>query len=152
MDAQFLYMKALWVCTEFREVILEAYEEEERRREEEERKKEERQALSRWYQLLSSMVIRERLNNAYVNNIGTETAAEPLKSANKSSCAATVNENECCVSHRDNVFGTTISDSHRTNMQNHEHVFLTDDESFDEDSMTRTKRCECGVSIQVEEL
>lgn len=36
--------------------------------------------------------------------------------------------------------------------EDHEHVFLTDDQDFDEESFTRTKRCRCGFSIQVEEF
>ncbi|XP_021713910.1 DNA repair protein RAD4-like [Chenopodium quinoa] len=140
------------VCTEFRETVLEAYAEEEQRREEEERKREERQALSRWYQLLSSMVVRQRLNNTYLSNVESKTVTEPLKTRNKSSCAASANVNESTVPHRDNVRGAKIHDSDKMHLQNHEHVFLTDDESFDEDSMTRTKRCSCGVSVQVEEL
>ncbi|KAK1264260.1 hypothetical protein QJS04_geneDACA009321 [Acorus gramineus] len=35
---------------------------------------------------------------------------------------------------------------------NHEHVFPVDDQSFDEESSVRTKRCPCGFSIQMEEL
>lgn len=115
-------------------------------------KKEERQALSRWYQLLSSMVIRQRLNNTYMNNVESETVTKPLKSENESSCAAAANVNESTVPHQGNTCGTKIHDSDPMHKQNHEHFFLTDDESFDEDSMTRTKRCLCGVSIQVEEL
>lgn len=140
------------VCTEFKEVILEAYAEEEQRREEEERKREERQALSRWYQLLSSMVIRQRLNNTYMNNVETETVAEHLKFQNKSSCATPANVSETTVPLGENEHGTDIHDSDIMRTQNHEHFFLTDDESFDEDSMSRTKRCCCGVSIHVEEL
>lgn len=34
----------------------------------------------------------------------------------------------------------------------HEHEFLKEDESFDEESSLRTKRCRCGFSVQVEEL
>jgi xeroderma pigmentosum group C-complementing protein len=34
----------------------------------------------------------------------------------------------------------------------HEHVFLVEDQSFDEETSTRTKRCHCGFSVQVEEL
>ncbi|XP_021728088.1 DNA repair protein RAD4-like [Chenopodium quinoa] len=140
------------VCTEFKETVLEAYAEEEQRREEEERKREERQALSRWYQLLSSMVVRQRLNNTYLNNVESKTVTDPLKTRNKSSRAASAYVNESTVPHRDNVHGTKIHDSDKIHSQNHEHVFLTDDENFDEDSMTRTKRCSCGVSVQVEEL
>lgn len=34
----------------------------------------------------------------------------------------------------------------------HEHVFFVEDQSFDEETSTRTKRCHCGFLIQVEEL
>ena len=35
---------------------------------------------------------------------------------------------------------------------NHEHVFLTENQSFDAENSVRTKRCQCGFAIQVEEL
>ncbi|CAO2827709.1 unnamed protein product [Amaranthus hypochondriacus] len=138
------------VCTEFKEVILEAYAEEEQRRHEEEIRKEERQALSRWYQLLSSMVIRQRLNSTYVYNQESETVAVPFKTEKKT-CADITNLNEITEPCQEKVCATKIIGSDMLT-QDHEHVFLTDDESFDEDTMTRSKRCRCGVSIQVEEL
>ncbi|EEF30458.1 conserved hypothetical protein [Ricinus communis] len=36
--------------------------------------------------------------------------------------------------------------------EDHEHVFLAEDQSFDEESSMRMKRCHCGLLIQVEEL
>ncbi|MCD7451677.1 hypothetical protein HAX54_012998 [Datura stramonium] len=36
--------------------------------------------------------------------------------------------------------------------ENHEHVFLVEDQTVDEESSTRTKRCRCGFSVQYEEL
>jgi xeroderma pigmentosum group C-complementing protein len=36
--------------------------------------------------------------------------------------------------------------------QDHEHEFPEEDQSFDEETFVRTKRCPCGFSIQVEEL
>ncbi|KAB1211312.1 hypothetical protein CJ030_MR6G021498 [Morella rubra] len=36
--------------------------------------------------------------------------------------------------------------------EEHEHVFLPEDQSFDEKSLVLIKRCHCGFSVQVEEL
>ena len=36
--------------------------------------------------------------------------------------------------------------------KDHEHVFLKEYESFDEGTSLSTKRCQCGFSVQVEEL
>lgn len=44
------------VCSEFKDVLLDAYEEENERKEVEERKRNQHEALSRWYQLLSSIL------------------------------------------------------------------------------------------------
>lgn len=38
------------------------------------------------------------------------------------------------------------------NNHEHEHVFPVEDQTFDEGTSVRTKRCLCGFSIQVEEL
>ncbi|KAK9106025.1 hypothetical protein Scep_022869 [Stephania cephalantha] len=53
------------VCTEFKDAIMEAHAEEVERLEAEEKKRNEGQALSRWYQLLSSIITRQRLNEIY---------------------------------------------------------------------------------------
>ncbi|KAL9160688.1 hypothetical protein ABFS82_08G217000 [Erythranthe guttata] len=61
----FPVFEGIVVCTEFKDAVLQAYLEEEERRESEEKRKNEAQALSKWYQLLSSIITRQRLNNAY---------------------------------------------------------------------------------------
>ncbi|KAL8047029.1 hypothetical protein ABFX02_08G211900 [Erythranthe guttata] len=61
----FPLFEGIVVCTEFKDAVLQAYLEEEERRENEEKRKNEAQALSKWYQLLSSIITRQRLNNAY---------------------------------------------------------------------------------------
>ncbi|KAG9138484.1 hypothetical protein Leryth_012759 [Lithospermum erythrorhizon] len=53
------------VCAEFKDAIIEAHAEEEVRREAEEHRRNEMQALRRWYQLLSSIITRQRLQNCY---------------------------------------------------------------------------------------
>ncbi|XP_074308619.1 DNA repair protein RAD4 [Silene latifolia] len=140
------------VCQEFRETILEAYTEEEQRREEEEKKRDERQAMSRWYQLLSSMVTRQRLNDKYMNNPESETEYNDLKAESKSSRKDTTDVGESTPPIQESTHRTTVHDIDGTDEQYHEHVFLTDDESFVDDSMTQSKKCRCGLSIQVEEL
>ncbi|KAH9604354.1 hypothetical protein KSS87_023944 [Heliosperma pusillum] len=144
------------VCQEFRETILEAYTEEEQRREEEEKKRDERQAMSRWYQLLSSMVTRQRLNDKYMNNSESETTHSDLKAESRSSRKDTTNVGESTTvttpAIQESTHRTTIHDIDGMDSQNHEHVFLTDDESFVDDSMTQLKKCRCGLSILVEEL
>uniref|UniRef100_A0A2N9FRM3 Reverse transcriptase domain-containing protein n=1 Tax=Fagus sylvatica TaxID=28930 RepID=A0A2N9FRM3_FAGSY len=62
------------VCAEFKDAIVEAYAEEEERREAEERKRNEAQAISRWYQLLCSIITRQRLNNRYGDSLSSQTS------------------------------------------------------------------------------
>ncbi|KAK1314840.1 hypothetical protein QJS10_CPA06g02003 [Acorus calamus] len=132
------------VCTEFKEAIMAAYAEEEEKRGSEEKKRTETQALSRWYQLLSSIMTRQRLNASYGDG------------------STVLSDNSSAL--KDSQYGTTRSCKNnvkssvprgvglRESGGNHEHVFPVDDQSFDEESSVRTKRCPCGFSIQMEEL
>ncbi|KAI4307652.1 hypothetical protein L6164_030818 [Bauhinia variegata] len=131
------------VCAEFKDVLLEAYAEEEERRVAEEKKRDERQALSRWYQLLSSIVTRQRLHNRYAQNLPSEMSTDFHR-------------------RNDNKPNAPVDGSYDSNQnlghhdvdvaKDHEHVFLKEDEGFDEESCLVTKRCHCGFSVQVEEL
>lgn len=147
--------EGLVVCAEFKDAVLEAYAEEEERREAEEEKKNELQAISRWYQLLSSIVTRQRLNNRYGEGASVQTSSETGKTNRK------LNENiggsgsdgqyiECSKQGyvRDTELDTVLAE----NAEDHQHVFLTEDQSFDEESSVRTKRCRCGFSVEVEEM
>ncbi|KAK9050016.1 hypothetical protein SSX86_031015 [Deinandra increscens subsp. villosa] len=141
------------VCSEFKNTILEAYAEEEERRGAEERRKNEAQAISRWYQLLSSIVTRQRLNNRYAEGISTQ----PLSDIQKTNDT---------FHHHDPSEDVTepISDQANEDVgqpdvvlrplfeEDHEHVFLTNDTGSNVGSSIRTKRCQCGFSIEVEEL
>ncbi|KAK7321486.1 hypothetical protein VNO77_32186 [Canavalia gladiata] len=60
------------MCAEFKDVLLEAYAEEDERRWAEEKRRDEAQALTQWYQLLSSIVTRQRLNNRYNKSLSSE--------------------------------------------------------------------------------
>ncbi|XP_022759202.1 DNA repair protein RAD4 isoform X2 [Durio zibethinus] len=136
------------VCTEFKDAILEAYAEEEERRVAEEKKRKEAQAISRWYQLLSSIITRQKLNSYY----GDGSSSQPSRD----------------VQDKNNEINATVEsskgDRQSTGLQKgdmgdtmykeveHEHVFLIENESFDAENSLLTKRCRCGFSIQVEEL
>ncbi|KAJ1268490.1 hypothetical protein BS78_07G139700 [Paspalum vaginatum] len=129
------------VCTEFKSAILEAYAEEEEQRQAEERKQDEAQALSRWYQLLCSIVTRQRLKDSYKtpsHGLGHEGLSESdnIQKSTRSSLH----------SEREPTSSKLYAD------HDHEHEFPEKDQSFDEETFVRTKRCPCGFTIQVEEL
>ncbi|KAJ3677429.1 hypothetical protein LUZ60_003153 [Juncus effusus] len=128
------------ICSEFQHALLAAYGESEERREIEERKRDEKQALSKWFQLINSIVVRQRLKNSYAgpSNVVNTFCNEEARSE-KSEVLRGVFEKE-----------TTRVVSEFEN--EHEHVFKLEKESFDEETNVRIKRCECGFSIQVEEL
>lgn len=129
------------VCTEFRSAILEAYAEEEEQRRAVEKKQEEAQALSRWYQLLCSIVTRQRLKDSYKtpsHGIGNEGLPEN-DNVHRSTLSSRSSERE-------------PSSSKLQTDHDHDHEFPKEDQSFDEETFVRTKRCPCGFSIQVEEL
>ncbi|CDP01628.1 unnamed protein product [Coffea canephora] len=142
------------VCAEFKDAILEAYEEEEERRVAEEKRRNEAQALSRWYQLLSSIITRQRLNNCYGNGTSQEASVGIQKPDDTLSAEAGCKEDsrKSGGCHQDKLKDNQPTSPQSVPTEDHEHVFLLDDEMFDEESSTRTKRCKCGFSIQFEEL
>ncbi|KAM3209364.1 hypothetical protein ACQJBY_063821 [Aegilops geniculata] len=138
------------VCAEFKNAILEAYKEEEERRQAAERKQEEAQALSRWYQLLCSIVTRQRLKESYNARSAALVPERPAKVGNPQESTS---DSRCS--------GATTPNNHpradrlpdpRFSAHEHEHEFPEEDQSFDEETFVRTKRCPCGFSLQVEEL
>ncbi|KAF5960405.1 hypothetical protein HYC85_001614 [Camellia sinensis] len=106
------------VCAEFKDAILEAYAEEEERREAEEKKRSEAQAILRWYQLLSSILV-HRLVVVRMTGILLDSLEQNVLDRELDVKSMVPTEEE------------------------HEHAFLTDDQAFDEESFTRTKRCRC---------
>lgn len=149
------------VCTEFKDAILEAYAEEREMREEEERKRNEAQAASRWYQLLSSILTRERLKNRYANN--SEDDVVKTRSLETKPETVVREENVKTPKKQGGVkrgrSGGRKSRSEDENRERgdgegdeHEHVFLDEEETFDEKTSVKTKRCKCGFSVQVEQM
>ncbi|XP_028799917.1 DNA repair protein RAD4-like [Neltuma alba] len=139
------------VCAEFKDVLLEAHAEEEERRRAEEKKRDETRALSRWYQLLSSIVTRQRLNNRYNSRFPSETSTDNRQARDNKEMKAMVSGNyeknspECHTA-------CAVEIPSKIEASEHEHVFLKECESFDEESSLLTKRCQCGFSVQVEQL
>ncbi|CAN0913795.1 DNA repair protein RAD4 [Linum grandiflorum] len=146
------------VCAEFKDAILDAYDEEEDRRKAEEKRRDEVMAVSRWYQLLSSMITRERLNKLYGDN-----PSVPINS-NVENANSIAEKRDDAGQRCDTVQSPSGSSSKGNKMkakvnalpfaptEEHQHVFLVEDESFDEQSSVTTKRCYCGFSIEVEQL
>lgn len=52
----------------------------------------------------------------------------------------------------DQCDNTSLDASLSPPVKDHEHVFLKEFESFDRETSLLTKRCQCGFSVQVEEL
>ncbi|CAA7401407.1 unnamed protein product [Spirodela intermedia] len=131
------------VCCEFKDAILEAYAEEEERREAEEKKRREAQALSRWYQLLCSLITRQRLKSTYLDLAPDNLAEEQVNQPNSGHNPSHGRRQRVSLkaAGRDPLPGG-----------DHEHSFPIEDQSFDKESSIRTKRCSCGFSIQMEEL
>ncbi|GJR22300.1 hypothetical protein Tco_0970827 [Tanacetum coccineum] len=131
------------------------YAEEEVRRGAEERRKNEAQAISRWYQLLSSIVTRQRLNNRYAEGVSSNPSNDTKKQNDTfQNHTSTSNEDiQKLTSHQEFEDGSQHDNIvQRTYEEDHEHVFITNDSSFDGESSIRTKRCRCGFSIEVEEF
>lgn len=103
--------------------------------------------MSRWYQLLSSIVTRQRLNNSYGDELSSKTSN--LQEKDDTVLAHDGDDDrtqqQCKMDER-KYAPSVIKGDH------HEHVFLMEDHSFNEHRSFCTKRCHCGFSIQVEEL
>ncbi|QHN91806.1 DNA repair protein [Arachis hypogaea] len=147
------------VCAEFKDVLLEAFAEEEQRRQAEEKRRDEAEALRRWYQLLSSIVTRQRLKNRYNNGLSSEILTEVQHVNDKESNATVSDSYDKNQTPKNQQVTTSKNDSGldlealvSTPGKAHEHVFLKEYESFDEGASLLTKRCQCGFSVQVEEL
>ncbi|KAK9091556.1 hypothetical protein Sjap_024733 [Stephania japonica] len=140
------------VCTEFKDAIMEAHAEEVEQLETEEKKRNETLALSRWYQLLSSIITRQRLNEIYgdgsSSDIHRQKDDKQGTTHTSSSGDARVSNDECHDRFASKHSFKVTGGDH----EHHEHVFPIEDQSFDEENSTRTKRCPCGFSVQVEEL
>ncbi|KAK4602389.1 hypothetical protein RGQ29_011440 [Quercus rubra] len=140
------------VCAEFKDAILEAYSEEEERREAEEKRRSEAQAISRWYQLLCSIITRQRLNSRYGDSLSSQTSTGTnTQHINNKLNAPVGGGDEGKQSHVCDINHAKL-DAQASLPEDHEHVFLTEDQTFDEESLVLTKRCHCGFSVQVEEL
>ncbi|KAI7745294.1 hypothetical protein M8C21_017215, partial [Ambrosia artemisiifolia] len=135
------------VCSEFKN----AYAEEEMRRGAEERRKNEAQAISRWYQLLSSIITRQRLNNRYADGISSQPSND-IQETNDASHHTSEDTQKLVSDQANEDVGNPDVVPQPLFEEDHEHVFLTNDPGSDVESSIRTKRCRCGFSIEVEEL
>ncbi|KAF5480011.1 hypothetical protein F2P56_000787 [Juglans regia] len=141
------------VCAEFKDAILEAYVEEEERREAEEKKRNEMQAISRWYQLLCSIITRQRLNNRYGDSSLAQTSTDIQRNSRLCAQAGGCDgDRQSLVCQQEGTHRAKLDASSAALSEDHEHVFLTENQSFDDDSLVLIKRCHCGFSVQVEEL
>ncbi|PON89056.1 DNA repair protein Rad [Trema orientale] len=142
------------VCAEFSDVILEAYGEEQERREDEEKKRNEMQAISHWYQLLSSIVTRQRIKSRYGKSLSSHTSTDNQTMNNNSNVQLSANQdNEQSLECGPGDMDRNKSDAPSADLpEDHQHVFLTEDQSFDEENLVLIKRCHCGFSVEVEEL
>ncbi|XP_042501207.1 DNA repair protein RAD4 isoform X2 [Macadamia integrifolia] len=142
------------VCTEFKDAILDAYEEEEEIRRAEEKKRNEMQAISRWYQLLSSILTQQRLKNTYGE--GSSSQAPRDIHLRDDLCGAQSPDSREDMQYvgcqQGYLQDSKMDDLLSVHNEDHEHIFLEEDQSFDDESSVRTKRCPCGFSVQVEEL
>lgn len=134
---------------------IQAYNEEAERMEAEERRHREKQAISRWYQLLSSILTRQRLSSRYGDSENPLQVASDVRGTHDKGNAdipSCQDDAEPFKLHQDNVSNTNIDAPSFNNQEDHKHVFLLEDQIVDEKSLVVTKRCPCGFSVQVEEL
>ncbi|KAL2642788.1 hypothetical protein R1flu_010375 [Riccia fluitans] len=124
------------VCEEFKDVIMDAYRQEEEIRYGQLRRKREEMAIRRWRELLHSMATRERLKAAYEGfPHGRNEKATPKKVVTQTS--------------------KPRDDSTRRKQKEevaHVHHFPEQDQTYDEETGTRTKVCSCGFTVHVEEM
>ncbi|KAK2652472.1 hypothetical protein Ddye_012328 [Dipteronia dyeriana] len=140
------------VCAEFKDILLEAYAEEEERRQAGEKKRKEAQAISRWYQLLSAIVTRQKLNNCYGKGSSLQMSTTGIQHTRNDKLNVPVGgiQESPEFSNIDTQYAKHYAPVAES--EDHEHVYRVEDMSYDQENSVRTKRCHCGFSIQVEEL
>uniref|UniRef100_A0A0E0LUU1 Rad4 beta-hairpin domain-containing protein n=1 Tax=Oryza punctata TaxID=4537 RepID=A0A0E0LUU1_ORYPU len=138
------------VCSEFKNTILEAYAEQEERRQAQERKQEEAQGLIRWYQLLCSVVTTQRLKDSYKAPSSERGPEGPSQDVSQQKGTHETRSSETKT--RSNRLQVDRPFDCPFPAHDHEHEYPEEDQSFDEETFVRTKRCPCGFSIQIEEL
>lgn len=143
------------VCSEFKDVILEAYVEDQERREAEENRRNEGQALRRWYLLLSSIITRQRLQNCYGGGDSTRNLINTSK-ASDDVVHTPVDRSEDVGKLAKHKEDKNQDDEPKAPSyvytEDHEHEFFLVEKASDEEGSTRTKRCHCGFSVEVELL
>ncbi|OMP08915.1 hypothetical protein COLO4_05996 [Corchorus olitorius] len=106
--------------------------------------------------LLSSIITRQKLNSYYGDGSSSKASSNmhynndeisglPIKSSSRADMQSTGPQKRG----REDTMSSAPSGRLE---EDHEHVFLRENESFDAENSIRTKRCFCGFSIQVEEL
>lgn len=111
------------------------------------------QAISRWYQLLSSVVTRQRLNNRYRDGGSSQTPTYNEKTDHKLNVPLRSSQDDQSWGNKQKeIVENKLDAASAAQTEEHKHVFLTENQSLDEDSFILTKRCYCGFSIEVEEL
>lgn len=140
-------------------LVFQAYREVEDRRDAEERKRNEAQAIWRWYQLLSSILTRQRLNHYYANNEYSSPTSNSVPQRTSSNLLSpSPRHNAAMKSDKEpkppKRLKKSVVDIQSSSMSetDHQHVFLRDDEVFDDENSVKTKWCHCGFSVQVEEM
>lgn len=132
-------------------VISQAYAEEKQRREAEERKRNEGEVISRWYQLLSSIITRQRLNNCYGS--GRPDNSGKMVKLNAGDGDENQSRKQQQVERMELEHHVVAPSSGAQMVEHeHEHVFLTENQTFCDKTSLVIKRCQCGFSIEVEEL
>ncbi|KAF0899284.1 hypothetical protein E2562_015933 [Oryza meyeriana var. granulata] len=122
------------VCSEFKNTILEAYAEEEEQRQAEKRKQEEAQALIRWYQLLCSVVTRQRLKDSYKAPSSERSPEGPSQEVSQQKSTDSRSSETKTISSR--LQADRPLDSPFL-AHDHEHEFPKEDQSFDEETKSR---------------
>lgn len=130
-----------------------AYVEEEERREADEKKRKEAQALSRWYQLLSSIITRQRLNTLYGDGGASSQSIDEIpKPSDKCPTTATATQKRDASPIRQVKSPKEKHDvSPPTPTEDHEHEFVVEEQATS-DGLVQIKRCHCGFLLEFEEL
>lgn len=99
-------------------------------------------AVARWCQLLRSVTTRQRLQATYQISQEGFTFGSSTNDCGKAQTIA-VSENQKATSEDDNM-----KNQHTA----HEHVFPEENQSYDDRTGIRTKICQCGFMLTVEEM
>lgn len=98
------------------------------------------------------MVTRQRLRNSYEGSSSFQSQLPSTKQPPRTVIPQKTITGDECGRFQEEEKKRVVNHHTSSSYDSHEHVFLLEDQSYDEESSIRIKKCPCGFSIEMEEM